>query len=44
MESVKRTTHKTVETETLALHKGNFARYRIRPAEFGEWQKVRSAG
>jgi Fic family protein len=29
-----------VETELLALHEGNFARYRIRPSEFDAWQKV----
>ncbi len=29
-----------VETELLALHEGNFARYRIRPSEFSAWQKV----
>ncbi|MFZ2619962.1 MAG: Fic family protein [Alphaproteobacteria bacterium] len=28
-----------VETELLALHEGNFARYRIRPSEFMAWQK-----
>jgi len=26
-----------VETELLALHEGNFARYRIRPSEFRRW-------
>ena len=30
----------TVETELLALHEGNFARYRIRPSEFRAWQEV----
>jgi len=29
-----------VETELLALHEGNFARYRIRPSEFDAWQAV----
>lgn len=29
-----------VETELLALHEGNYARYRIRPSEFEAWQKV----
>jgi hypothetical protein len=29
-----------VETELLALHEGNFARYRIRPSEFDAWQEV----
>jgi len=28
------------EDELLSLHEGNFARYRIRPSEFNEWQKV----
>jgi len=28
------------ETELLALHQGNYARYRIRPAELAAWQKV----
>ena len=27
-----------VETELLALHEGNFSRYRIRPAEFDSWR------
>jgi hypothetical protein len=30
----------TAETELLALHEGNFARYRIRPSEFEAWQRV----
>lgn len=29
-----------VETELLALHEGNYARYHIRPSEFEAWQKV----
>lgn len=29
-----------VEDELLALHEGNFARYRIRPSEFQAWQTV----
>jgi hypothetical protein len=29
-----------VETELLALHEGNFARYRVRPSEFEAWQRV----
>lgn len=29
-----------VEDELLALHEGNFARYRIRPSEFQAWQAV----
>lgn len=28
------------ETELLGLHEGNFARYQIRPLEFGAWQKA----
>ena len=28
------------ERELLSLHEGNFARYRIAPAEFGAWQAV----
>ena len=28
------------ESELLALHEGNFARYQIRPSEFAAWQKV----
>lgn len=27
------------ETELMSLHEGNFARYRIRPAEFAAWKK-----
>ena len=30
----------TVESELLALHEGNFARYRVRPAEYKAWRKV----
>jgi hypothetical protein len=30
---------KITKEEIAALHEGNFARYRIRPAEFNEWQK-----
>lgn len=29
-----------VETELLALHEGNFARYQIRPTEFEAWQQI----
>jgi len=29
-----------VETELIGLHEGNFARYRIRPAEFAAWRRV----
>jgi len=28
------------ESELIGLHEGNFARYRIRPAEFGAWQEI----
>ena len=28
------------ETELLSLHDGNYARHRIRPAEFAAWQEV----
>ena len=28
------------ETELTSLHEGNFARYRMRPAEFTAWQKT----
>ena len=28
------------ESEVLGLHEGNFARYQIRPSQFGAWQKV----
>ncbi len=28
------------ETELTSLHEGNFARYRLRPAEFAAWQKL----
>lgn len=30
----------TAENELLSLHEGNYARYRVRPAEFEAWQKV----
>lgn len=29
-----------VEAELTGLHEGNFARYRIRPAEFAAWRRV----
>jgi hypothetical protein len=29
-----------VEAELIGLHEGNFARYRIRPAEFAAWRQV----
>lgn len=32
------------ETELLALHEGNFARYRIRPSEYEAWQKIWNRG
>ena len=28
------------ETELLALHEGNFARYRVRPSEFAAWREA----
>jgi hypothetical protein len=31
------------ETELLALHEGNFARYQVRPSEFQAWHKVWTA-
>ena len=30
----------TAEADLLNLHEGNFARYRIRPSEFQEWQAI----
>jgi len=32
------------EDEILALHEGNFARYRLRPSEFDAWGKVWNPG
>lgn len=32
------------ETELMALHEGNFARYQVRPAEFSAWQKKWRSG
>jgi Fic family protein len=29
-----------VEVELIGLHEGNFARYRVRPAEFAAWRQV----
>ena len=29
-----------IETELLSMHDGNFARYKITPAEFKKWQTV----
>jgi len=31
---------KVIETEIMSLHDGNIARFRIRPSEFEEWQRV----
>ena len=28
------------ESELLALHEGNYARYQIRPAAFSAWQEI----
>ena len=33
----------TAESELMALHEGNFARYQIRPSAFDAWQKVWTA-
>jgi hypothetical protein len=30
----------TAEAELTSLHEGNFARYRLRPAEFAAWRKT----
>ena len=30
---------KIAKEEIAALHEGNFARYRLRPAEYNDWQK-----
>jgi hypothetical protein len=30
----------SLEVPSASLHEGNFARYRLRPAEFGAWQKT----
>ena len=32
---------KITKEEIAALHEGNFARHRLRPAEFNDWQKRR---
>ncbi|OIN55552.1 hypothetical protein BLX24_29585 [Arsenicibacter rosenii] len=29
-----------VETELLALHEGNYARYRVKPSEFSRWKDI----
>ncbi len=29
-----------VESELMALHEGNFARYKVRPAEFKQWKEI----
>ena len=31
---------RVAEDEILALHEGNFARYKVRPSEFAEWRKI----
>jgi hypothetical protein len=31
---------KVIETEIVSLHDGNIARFRSRPSEFEEWQRV----
>lgn len=33
----------TVETELLALHEGNYARYPVRPSEFTDWYRIWTA-
>ena len=33
---------KIAKEEIAALHEGNFARYRLRPSEFEDWQKRKS--
>jgi Fic family protein len=33
-----------VETELLSIHEGNFARYRVRPAEFKRWKEAWESG
>jgi hypothetical protein len=35
---------KITKEEIAALHEGNFARYRLRPAEFNDWQNERNSG
>lgn len=41
VEAAERETFREVaESELLALHEGNFARYQIRPSEFATWQKM----
>jgi Fic family protein len=37
-EAKKETFINVVETELLALHEGNFARYRVSPSQFAAWQ------
>ena len=36
----RETFREIAETELLALHEGNYARYQIRPSEFEAWQRV----
>jgi len=33
---------KIAKEEIAALHEGNYARYRLRPGEFKDWQKRRA--
>jgi Fic family protein len=39
-ENDRATFREVAETELLALHEGNFARYPIRPGEFRAWQEI----
>lgn len=39
-EADQREFQENTETELLALHEGNFARYQLRPSEFEQWQKI----
>lgn len=39
-ENERATFRRVVEDELLALHEGNFARYRVRPSEFHAWQAL----
>jgi len=34
---------KITKGEIAALHEGNFARYRLRPAEYNDWQKQKKS-
>ena len=31
-----------IETEVMSLHDGNIARFKIRPGEFEQWQKMQN--